>query len=269
MPVWRALFISLLTSFATGAAAQSELMQQFRLDRRLVEISGLAVADSRSLWAHDDEHGIVYRISLETGELLEAFALGDPSIRDDFEGVAIAGGKIYLINSTGRIYEAPIGEHGHRVRFNTYDTGLDKTCEVEGLAEFDADHFLIICKTPKTPELTGRLTIYQWSLSARAPVTAPWLSLKYDSLLPSDLASTFFPSALAYDAASDTVFILSARNRVLLRLHRATGEAAIDRLEPARHFQPEGIALLGDGRYAIADEGALRLPGRLSIYRQD
>lgn len=261
-------FLTLLASFfaASAVSAQTADVEQFRLPRRLVEVSGLAVADANSVWAHNDEHGIVYRLSLETGEFLEAFALGDPTLRDDLEGVATLGGNIYLINSTGHLYEAPIGEHGKRVRFNVYDTGLADKCEVEGLTNFDDDAFLIVCKTPLEPELTGRLSVFKWSLAAPTAAAKPWLSLPFKSMLPEDLAPGLFPSAVDFEPASKTLHVLSARNRVLLRIDMTTQDIEVERLDKARHFQPEGLVVMPDGRVVIADEGALRLPARLSIY---
>ena len=49
----------------------------FQLARGLTEISGLAVASENSVYAHNDEHGIIYEIALSNGEIVAAFALGE------------------------------------------------------------------------------------------------------------------------------------------------------------------------------------------------
>ena len=97
---------------------------QFFLPQGLSEISGLAVASPNTVYAHNDEYAIVYEIALDTGKALKAFALGKPTVKGDFEDIAVRGGNVYLLASDGHLYEAPIGEHRQRVRYNVYDTGV-------------------------------------------------------------------------------------------------------------------------------------------------
>src|SRR3954462_5238642 len=74
---------------------------QWKLPDTLHEISGLAALPDGRLFAHDDEHGVIYEIDPAEGELKKSFALGDPPLRGDFEGIAIADRDFYLMTSDG------------------------------------------------------------------------------------------------------------------------------------------------------------------------
>lgn len=83
--------------------------ERISLPERLREISGLAMtADGRAL-AHDDEVGIIYEIDHRQGRVVKEFRLGNDTVRADFEGIAVAGDRIYLVTSDGTIYESPEG----------------------------------------------------------------------------------------------------------------------------------------------------------------
>ena len=243
------------------------LQSQFELARNLTEISGLAVASETSVYAHDDEHGIVYEVSLETQDVLAAFALGTPTVAADFEGIATLEDRVYLITSAGELYEAPIGEHRTRVRYNVYDTGIGEFCEIEGLANGpEPSDFLIVCKTPKSDALADHLLIYKWSLEERRPVEDPWVDMLFSEFLTMRERTSFRPSAIEWDASSEMITVLSARNRLLVQFNREKTVLSKTMIEPTRHRQAEGLAAMPSGNLIIADEGTLRLPGQISIY---
>ncbi|MEM7504621.1 MAG: hypothetical protein AAF417_21465, partial [Pseudomonadota bacterium] len=74
---------------------------EWRLPKRLKEISALAMSDSHRLFAVDDEIAIIYEIDYDNGKLLQAFAFGEPALRGDFEGLALVGDRFYLLTSDG------------------------------------------------------------------------------------------------------------------------------------------------------------------------
>jgi len=241
--------------------------RRIALTKGLSEISGLATVSETSVLAHSDEHGIVFEIDLATGEPIAVFALGKPTIRADFEGVATNGKRVYLITSTGLLYDAERGEHGHRVRFNVYDTGVSEFCEVEGLDTLDAegDEFAILCKTPRDNKFAGRLVIYRWKLSDRTPVIDPWINIALTKFLTYREREKFRPSAVEWDTDNQRLIIVSARNHMFVVLN-AEGELLHkERLPKAIHRQAEGVALTAAG-LVIADESGGRGPGVMSVY---
>jgi len=260
---------------ATAMAQESENYfsiigppMQAPLARGLVEISGLAAASENSVYAHNDEHAIVYELAVADGKILSAFALGDPTVKADFEGIAARDGRIYLLTSTGLIYEAPIGANRERVKYNIFDTGVGALCEAEGLAKAPVeDEFLILCKKAYGSALDNRLIVFRWSLSERRVVAAPWINILYTDLMPDKLAEEFRPSAIEWDAARQLMIVLSARSKYLIAVDKSGRAAYTKALSAKRHAQPEGVALMGSGALVIADEGSRRGPGKISVYQ--
>lgn len=233
---------------------------RWRLPAKLTEISGLAVLGPR-LFAHEDEHGIVYEIDPARGRLVKAFALGEPTKRDDFEGIAVADGRFYLVSSAGRLYEAAEGEDGERVLFNSYATGVGRDCEVEGLAFEPGDRtFLLPCKRNR-PE--GFVVLHRWSLERRAPVAGPPTLIPVSDLAGPIGARSFSPSGIERHAPSGHYLLVAAREEAIAEITPDGGVVAVRRL-PHRHRQTEGIALLGS-RLALADEGG-RGRAHLTLY---
>lgn len=242
-------------------------VRTINLSKGLLEISGLAAGEGDTVYAHNDEHGIVYRINLQNGDILSAFALGDPTVKEDFEGVAVVGERVYLVTSGGLLYEAPLGKHRQRVRYNIFDTGAGAFCEIEGLAPGPAaDEFLLLCKGARKQSLAARLVMFKWRLSDRRAVEEPWLNIPWADFLSPEEQKGFRPSALEHSRGE--MLILSARNRLFLTLGPDGSVREKASLPVGNHYQAEGVALTSNGDLVIADEGFARRPGRLTIYRK-
>ena len=272
--------IGVFSSVSQGAAQSTSLWladrvaepsTEIALTNLLQEVSGLAAGKGARVYAHNDEHAIVYEIDLAAERVVAAFALGGPpTVAGDFEGIEFYDGRIYLLTSTGFLYEASEGENRERVRFNIYDTGAGDTCEIEGLSRGpQAGDFLLICKRSLKAEFKESLRIYKWRLSAREVVSDPWLEIRF-SELEGVSAPGFRPSGIEWDADREEILIVSARDRTLLRLSQR-GELIEKTTLPAeQHPQAEGIALLGNGDLVIADEGRGRSrAGMLHIYERN
>ncbi|MFQ5563100.1 MAG: hypothetical protein ACE5FO_05980 [Parvularculaceae bacterium] len=268
-------FIILTFLTQTGAPAAQVAPATFELDapaheaalmKRLAEVSGLAAASDKSVFAHNDEYAIVYEIALSDGSLIAAFALGEPTVEADFEGVAVDDNRVYLVTSNGLIYESPIGEHRSRVRFNIFDTGASAECEIEGLANGAAPgEFLLLCKKPHRAKYKNRLVIFSWSVRERRLVE-PWMSLDLRAILTPGERKDFAPSALVRRPEDGSVIVLSARNRLMLIVTQDGALIEKRLLDEDRHPQAEGLALTPSGDLVIADEGARRDPGRITVY---
>ena len=76
--------------------------QTFQLDEELNEISDLSpTADGESVWAVNDEKGILYRISLADGGVAERVEFHK---KGDFEGVAVVDGTVIAGRSDGTLF---------------------------------------------------------------------------------------------------------------------------------------------------------------------
>ena len=240
--------------------------QQFFLPQGLSEVSGLAVASADTVYAHDDEYGIVYEIDLRHEKVVKAFALGKPTVKGDFEDIAVRAGYVYLLTSDGRIFEAPKGEHRKRVHYNVYDTGVADRCETEGLANGPTDdEFLILCKKPHQAALKERLVIYAWNLRDHLHTVTAWLDVPLDGLVEELDQANFHPSAFIWRREQGTLLIVSAKNHMAIEIDQQGHLIARTKLRKELHPQPEGLALMPDGRLIVSDEGQ-RGRGKISVY---
>ena len=169
--------LSLLVSTRLAAPSSlDDLVRQppsaeWRLPKRLKEISGLAMSDGNRLFAVDDEIAIVYEIDYDNGKLLKAFAFGEPALRGDFEGLALVEDRFYLLTSDGILYDAKEGRDGDHVSYNRIDTGLGRQCEFEGLSEdVTPGALLLACKALRKRADIDVLSIFRWPLGTdRSP----------------------------------------------------------------------------------------------------
>lgn len=242
----------LLEGFEFSAEGGTRL----QLPRGLEEISGLAVDEAGRLFAHNDERAVVYQIHPETGEILKVFAVGVTGVPGDFEGIAIAGERFFLLTSGGRLVEFREGEAGTTVRYRTHALGLGNLCELEGLAyDPGTDALLIPCKTPRSRRLAGRLIVWSVPLATLKPQENPRVFLPLQALDDAGLGDNFQPSAIEVHPQRGTLVLVAGRQEDLVEIGADGSILSFERLDRDLHPQPEGIAFLPDGSLVLADEG--------------
>ena len=95
------------------------------LPKGLDEISGLAYLGDNNIITHNDEYGIVYKIKLPLGEVINKFILGDKLASEDFEGIAVVGETLFLVTSSGDLYKYPGFAAENFAQFEKIKTGLN------------------------------------------------------------------------------------------------------------------------------------------------
>jgi uncharacterized protein YjiK len=277
---WVACFLALAlwsTPAAPSAAEDGSVLrafdlrraaaERFRLPRALREVSGLAMTEDGRLLAHGDERGIVSEVDYRTGAIVKSFSLGAPPVPDDFEGIAVADGRLFLIASGGRLYETREGGPGAAVRYRAYDTGFGARCELEGLAYEPSDRSLLVgCKRPFERALRGSVTLFRWSIDRRAPATPSSLSMPLADIVRATGEKAFHPSSVEREPRTGHYVIVAGPQRLLAEVTPTGSVVATRSLSRALHRQPEGLTFIGDSILAIADEGGSGFP-TLTLYR--
>ena len=244
---------------------QFSQMHQWKLPKALKEISGLALTQDERLFAIEDESANVFELDYDQGRLIKRFAVSDPVLRGDFEGIAATPDALYIITSDGILISFQEGDDDDSVEFTRHDTGVGMFCEVEGLAFNPQDTSLLMaCKQPLTQALGDRIVVFRW-----------WLrEARFDTLFNVDAkeitkrlqTKDFNPSGIAVDGS--TIVLIAAKQAALVKLTQ-TGEVLDAYVLPTadRHRQAEGVALTRQRRLLLADEGGNR-KARLSVYEQ-
>lgn len=248
------------------------LTARFDLERRvarvdlpvaLKEISGLAFSAAGTLYGHGDERGMVHSIEVTTQQVGRGFTLGSNLIRDDFEGMAVVGERFFMVSSIGRLYEFREAPQGGSSPVRVTDTGLGKTCEVEGLAYDPAtDALLIACKTVK-PD-AAEVRIHRLPLDPAAPIPPP-LRIPFEAFASVGLDKGVHPSGIDVDPVTGTLVMVAAREEAIIEIAPDGKVVSAHRFAGHRHPQAEGVAFGPDGRLYVADE-ANDGKARLTVY---
>jgi uncharacterized protein YjiK len=255
------------SSALAGYDFRADAVRHIELPRPLNEISGLALDATDGLFAHHDERATVFRLDPADGRILSSFNLGSRGRTGDFEGIALAGSRFFLVTSDGRLLESGHGEDGAAVEFDETRIASRRVCaEIEGL-EYDppGNALLLACKVPEGRALRDRLVILRFSLRSRTLDAEPFISLPVESLEPFGLGSAIHPSGIAIHPLTGTIFVLAAGQRAIIELDRNGRVLGAAQLRGRYHAQAEGIAITRDGTLIIADEGGSGV-ARLTYY---
>jgi len=248
-------------------ALDAESLQQWKLPKRLNEISGLALTPDDRLFAIGDEEAIIYELDHQQARIVKAFALGDPTIRGDFEGIAYLNDAFYLVTSNGRLYATAEGNDGDRMQYKTYKTGLGKRCEIEGLAQDVKTNVLMLaCKESKLKGEDPTLSVFVWSPSMRKFLDEREIAIPVGDIAEKLDKKRISLSGIAVDPVTASLYAVAARQRAIIEM-KPNGELIDAIILPLadRHRQAEGIEITRGGELLIADEGGNK-KARLSVY---
>jgi uncharacterized protein YjiK len=231
-------------------------------------VSGLALSDDGRLWAHNDESGVLGAFDPATGKALGGYRLGPSIPRDDFEGIAVAGSRLYLVSSNGFLYSTALPARAVAegvLPFETIDTGVGKLCEVEGLS-YDASPRLLLlaCKKPRTEALEHQVAIFRWSIEKRSLAVPDRILIPVTELAKGRPGKGFHPSAIERDPQTGQWLLLASADNAFALVDPTGRVLATGALRPG-HPQPEGLAIDGSGSIYVADEGTKRL-GTVTVY---
>ena len=246
-------------------SSQVVQFQQWKLPSRLKEISGLALSPNGRLFSVDDEQAVIYEIDYGKGKIVKKFALGEPVLKGDFEGIAYLDGRLLLITSNGLLYSAVEGLDGEHVSYEKIDTEIGEECEIEGLVQDpDQARLLIICK--KMHDDDDELAIFVWHMGDGQEGNGGRIKLPVSDILAQLKTGKLHPSGIAIHPHSRSLFIIAARQRALIELDPEGGFISAGKLpKKKRHRQPEGVEILPAGELIISDEGDGKR-ARLAIY---
>ncbi|MEX2109138.1 MAG: hypothetical protein WD802_00845 [Gemmatimonadaceae bacterium] len=236
------------------------------LPLELREISGLAVTAEGNLLAHNDEQARVFVIDPRRGVVTKQFDVGRSGLRGDFEGIAVSGADIYLLNSNGEILRFREGKDGDEVRYTEVDTKLGSECEFEGIAVDPANGLLLLpCKTVAKKGPRGQLVIYRWDPRKSGSQRASMLTIPSAQVAAGNPWRTLHASDMTIDPATKNYVLIAAQEKAFVEITPG-GSVVRAGLLPEPSQQAEGVAITRDGVLIVADEGNDRA-ATLTLYR--
>ncbi|HZK79324.1 MAG TPA: SdiA-regulated domain-containing protein, partial [Gemmatimonadaceae bacterium] len=246
-------------------ADKSKPVAMWIMPAELREISGLALTADGRILAHDDEVAKVYVIDPRRGILLKQFTLGT-GMRGDFESITVAGRDIYMLESSGVLYQFQEGADGAGVPYSAVDLHLGKECEFEGMVyQADSNWLVMPCKTAKDKSLSHHLVIYRWKLSGPDSEKLSMVTIPFSQLIGTNKWKNLHPSDITIDPATGNFVMISSHENALIEMTQ-TGDLVRSEPLPSGHNQPEGVAITKDSILMISDE-ATRKPAAIILYR--
>ncbi len=244
----------------------------FELPPALAELSDLSAADAESLWAVDDEHGALFRLSARDGAVLETVPFADAG---DFEAVAAVGDTVFAGRSDGALFAVDLKTR----RARQLETALPRDCELEGLAyERAGNRLLAACKRPSGTKAQRTWSIWAIDVATQKLSASPVISIQREAIQAfrkehpakklKDADDDLDPSGLAVHPKTGELYVVSARARVLLVLSRGGALIRLEALDADRLPQPEAIAFLPDGTLFIGTEARRGKPARIHLMEQ-
>ena len=245
-----------------------ETATHWKLPTYLEEISGLAMTRDNRLLAHNDERGVIFEIDYQKGSIVKSFQLTDMKnpVASDFEGIATIDDQIYLVTSSGRLYECREGTAGESVLFNVYTTGVGRDCEIEGLAYDESKRaLLLMCKDARSADMEGKLAVYHWSIDEKQLKKDAHTVIPVVEFSQHIKGKKFQPSGIERHPMSGNYFIVAARQGAIAEITPGGQVVAVREFPAQWHRQVEGITFAADGTLIVSDEGAGKR-ARLTLY---
>ncbi len=234
------------------------------LPEELKEISALSFDTDGTLYAVNDEKGLVFHLQKDTILNYEFRKKGD------YEGIEKIDSIVYVVKSSGTVYKISHLGTSKQMRedFNDF---LDDDDDVEGLCyDPKTQCLLLICKGKEDSE---KRNVYQFNLQENKLKEEPYFSLELKNItqLIHSLATnqeefkalikdkgdelTFAPSAIAIHPQTDHIYVTSSRGKMLLVTNRKGELIHLVKLDKKIHPQPEGLAFDSQGNLYISNEG--------------
>ncbi len=284
----RAFVLAFLAAslFSFSAAAEQSMISLYdltapdavlKLPAELKEISGITVTEDGDIFGHDDEKGTVYQLDPVHGGIVKRFYLfekrwfGNDPVIGDFEDIAVAGSRFYLVTSAGVLYSFYEGKDREKVHATRHETFLNDLFDVEGLCfDVDTNTLLLACKeypaafSYKELFLGGKQSkmkkkpVYSFLLDKGILEKEPRFFLSAKKLKKKSPEKKFKPSAIVRHPQSGTFFILASKGRLLVETSPEGKVIGTVPLPAGDHPQPEGIAFMKDNVMLISNEGVGR-----------
>ena len=253
-----------------------------KIPKELKEISGIAYFSEGKAIAIQDEHAILYFLSLSSGEILDSINFGEDG---DYEGITTDEESIYVLRSDGYIFKMPRTSTG-KIESKKINTFLDNRYDTEGICFHPkTKNLLLACKEngdnteeisrniygfdPST-EILNKKAVFSIRLTAiKSFLEKTAETAEYDELREyfEDLEEDFiYPSDIAVHPINGDIYICSAKAISVLIVLEQDGKIKNMQLIPEEILpQTEGISFKPNGDLILCSEGKHK-EERLFIY---
>ncbi len=242
---------------------------RFELPVELAEISGVAFTAAGLLLGHGDERAAIWQIDIAQRKPVARFGFtgGGRLLHGDFEDIQVVDGRVFLVTSSGELFEGREVGDGRATEAVRRSLGLSGACEVEGLA-WDAatTSLLLLCKRVRSRQWKDRVVILAISARTWRFEEKPRMTIPVQELERATGAKRFNGTAMTRHPQTGNFLLLAGPQRAYAEVDESGKVLGGGRLDPDRHPQPEGIGIAPDSTLVISDEAAGRHASAISGY---
>ena len=239
--------------------------KKYKLHYDLEEISGLSYYQEGKIACIQDENGILFIYDLEDESIVREIKFAKDG---DYEGLTLVKEMAYVIKSNGEISYFKLDPNSEKIDAKKVKTPLSTKNDVEGLCYLkNTDEFLISCKGKGDHgkfDVKGK-AFYSLNRTNLTFTPSPVFTIRQSSLekffeenkdnYATKHSPELNPSAVAQHPVSGDLFILSAKDRILLITDLDGKIIDLAILNKKLFRQPEGICFDPKGNLFIASEG--------------
>lgn len=284
------VLLPLITSYRYS---ESKITHEFKYDlpapqksyilpTLLNEISGLTTLNQDKIACVQDEKESIFIYDLKKEAISKEYS---SDIAGDYEELALVGTTMYLLRSDGVLIEYA-NYSTSPVKAKEYQLNLP-SADNEGLCYDKKNNRLLIAaksKTAKEVENKYIRLIYSFDLASKELISKPAFKLDLNKIeekakkqgisIPTrrvkktgkELSNfNFRPSAIAIHPVENTIYILSASDRLLLIIDEKGSILNLFSLSPNLFHKAEGITFLPDGDMLISNEAKGKKPTLLKF----
>lgn len=249
-----------------SGSSRVEPIARWLLPAKLAEISGLALTPDGRLFTHNDESARITEVDYRRGTVIKQFFVGEAGWHSDFEGLAYARGRFFLLQSDGTLYEFREGAAGERVAYTKHDTHLGKEGEFEGVAyDSTAKALILACKNVREEQFKNMLVFYRYPLGDVGETKVSPLTVPLSETVGGNGWKKLHPTDITVDPSTGNYVLVAAPEKALVVLTPA-GAVVSSRPLGDRHPQAEGIAITRDGILILSDE-SVNSAAAITLYR--
>lgn len=268
------LFALILASCSNGQESENKLShydltkaEKFVMPESLLEISGIAFAggNADTIYAIQDEEGKLFKLRWnEKKQTHTKFGK-----RGDYEDLAIAGNKIFILKSNGRIYSFPLTEAAYEETDQAREwKSLLPPGEYEGIfADEQSGKLYVLCKNCSEDRKNDFVTGYIFQTGDSVVAAGGFhLDLQAIGAFTSKAKRGLRASGLAKNPVTGEWFILSSVNKTLVITDDQWKIKNAVHLNANEFSQPEGIAFDKRGNLYISNEGGDLSEGNILLF---
>lgn len=262
----------LLLSTARGCRAQSsptiydlEHPEVISLPHKVNQVSGIVHQPGAFVYAIDDDHGSIYKITLNRPPEVKEWSFGK---KDDYEDLALVNGTFYVLASTGRLAvipgKFPLTGAGY---FSLHLKGRN---ELESLYYDPQEQKLVLLCKECAGDKKDENSAWAFDPQEKAFDKKPLYRLKRKDIekkLGQDIGR-FKPSAAALHPQTGELYIISSINKLLVVLDRKREVSRVYPLDARLFKQPEGMAFTPGGDLLITNEAAGKGPANILVFKK-